>query len=432
MVKERFYKTEVVPRCLTFKRPAGTSRGVYTTRKLWEVRIRKEDEPSVIGIGECAPLPDLSCDYGVDYEITLSKACLDLEHEGYVDTESLRHYPSILFGLETAMRHYEQGGWRHYDTSFSQGQAGIPINGLIWMGDYKYMLEQVEEKMKEGFRCVKLKIGAIDFDRELSLLKHIRTHFSAKEIELRVDANGAFTPPEAMDKLKNSRVAVFGIGGVGGYVCEALVRSGIGAFDLIDDDKVCLTNLNRQIIATRKTVGKYKVDVMKERMLEINPDVNVRIHKCFFLPENADEFPFDEYDYVVDAVDTVTAKIELVMKSQAMNVPIISSMGAGNKLDASAFKVADIYKTQMCPLAKVMRRELKKRHVKKLKVVYSEEKPTRPIEDMAISCRNHCICPPGAEHKCTERRDIPGSVAFVPSVVGLIIAGEVVKDLCAK
>ena len=209
---------------------------------------------------------------------------------------------------------------------------------------------------------------------------------------------------EAMDKLKNSRVAVFGIGGVGGYVCEALVRSGVGAFDLIDDDKVCLTNLNRQIIATRKTVGKYKVDVMKERMLEINPDVNVRIHKCFFLPENADEFPFDEYDYVVDAVDTVTAKIELVMKSQAMNVPIISSMGAGNKLDASAFKVADIYKTQMCPLAKVMRRELKKRHVKKLKVVYSEEKPTRPIEDMAISCRNHCICPPGAEHKCTERR----------------------------
>ena len=205
MVKERLYRIEVVPRCLTFKRPAGTSRGVYTTRKLWEVRIRKEDEPSVIGIGECAPLPDLSCDYGVDYEITLSKACLDLEQKGYVDTESLRHYPSILFGLEMAMRHYEQGGWRHYDTPFSRGQAGIPINGLIWMGDYKYMLEQVEEKMKEGFRCVKLKIGAIDFDRELSLLKHIRTHFSAKEIELRVDANGAFTPPEAMDKLKAAR-----------------------------------------------------------------------------------------------------------------------------------------------------------------------------------------------------------------------------------
>lgn len=237
---------------------------------------------------------------------------------------------------------------------------------------------------------------------------------------------------EAMDKLKNSRVAVFGIGGVGGYVCEALVRSGIGAFDLIDDDKVCLTNLNRQIIATRKTVGKYKVDVMKERMLEINPDVNVRIHKCFFLPENADEFPFDEYDYVVDAVDTVTAKIELVMKSQAMNVPIISSMGAGNKLDPTAFQVADIYKTSVCPLAKVMRRELKKRGIKKLKVVYSQETPTRPIEDIAISCRTNCICPPGAAHKCTERRDIPGSTAFVPSVVGLIIAGEVIKDLTGK
>lgn len=234
---------------------------------------------------------------------------------------------------------------------------------------------------------------------------------------------------EGMERLKNARVAVFGVGGVGGYVCEALVRSGVGAFDLIDDDKVCLTNINRQIIATRSTVGKYKVDVMKERMLDINPDVKVQTYKCFFLPENADDFPFAEYDYVVDAVDTVTAKIELVMKCQSMGVPIISSMGAGNKLDASAFQVADIYKTKMCPLAKVMRRELKKRGVKKLKVVYSEEKPTRPIEDMATSCRTHCICPPGAAHKCTERRDIPGSVAFVPSVAGLIAAGEVIKDL---
>lgn len=234
---------------------------------------------------------------------------------------------------------------------------------------------------------------------------------------------------EGMERLKNARVAVFGVGGVGGYVCEALVRSGVGSFDLIDDDKVCLTNLNRQIIATRSTVGKYKVDVMKERMLDINPNVQVETYKCFFLPENADDFPFAEYDYVVDAVDTVTAKIELVMKCQSMGVPIISSMGAGNKLDASAFQVADIYKTKMCPLAKVMRRELKKRGVKKLKVVYSEEKPTRPIEDMAISCRTHCICPPGAAHTCTERRDIPGSVAFVPSVAGLIVAGEVVKDL---
>ncbi|WP_297124940.1 tRNA threonylcarbamoyladenosine dehydratase [uncultured Eubacterium sp.] len=234
---------------------------------------------------------------------------------------------------------------------------------------------------------------------------------------------------EAMDKLQNSRVAVFGIGGVGGYVCEALVRSGVYHFDLIDDDQVCLTNLNRQIIATRKTVGQYKVDVMRERILEINPDADVSVHKCFFLPENADEFPFEEYDYVVDAVDTVTAKIELVMKAQEKGVPIISSMGAGNKLDPSAFKVADIYKTRVDPLARVMRREMKKRGVKKLKVVYSEEDPKRPIEDMAVSCRNNCICPPGAQHKCTERRDIPGSTAFVPSVAGLIIAGEVIKDL---
>ena len=171
---------------------------------------------------------------------------------------------------------------------------------------------------------------------------------------------------EAMEKLQNSRVAVFGIGGVGGYVCEALARSGVGAFDLIDDDKVCLTNLNRQIIATYKTIGKYKTDVMKERILDINPKADVRVHKCFFLPENADEFPYEDYDYMVDAVDTVTAKISLVMKAQEKHIPIISSMGAGNKLDGSQFKVADIYKTKMCPLAKVMRRELKKRRVKKL------------------------------------------------------------------
>ena len=237
---------------------------------------------------------------------------------------------------------------------------------------------------------------------------------------------------EAMDKLQNSRVAVFGIGGVGGYVCEALVRSGIGAFDLIDDDKVCLTKLNRQIIATKKTVGQYKTEVMRDRILEINPKAEVIIHNCFYLPENADDFDFSEYDYVVDAVDTVTAKLELIMRAKESGTPVISSMGAGNKLDASAFRVADIYKTKVCPLAKVMRRELKKRGVKKLKVVYSEEQPIRPVEDMAISCRSHCICPPGAKHKCTERRDIPGSVAFVPSVVGLIIAGEVVKDLTAE
>ena len=219
---------------------------------------------------------------------------------------------------------------------------------------------------------------------------------------------------EGMDKLKNSRVAVFGVGGVGGYVCEALVRTGIGAFDLIDDDKVSLTNLNRQIIATRKTVGLYKVDVMKERMLDINPEVDVRVYKCFFLPENADGFPFEEYDYVVDAVDTVTAKIELVMKCREKGIPIISSMGAGNKFEASAFRVADIYKTKVCPLAKVMRHELKKRGVEKLKVVYSEEEPTRPIGDTGED---------------TKKREIPGSLAFVPSAAGLIIAGEIVKDI---
>ena len=233
----------------------------------------------------------------------------------------------------------------------------------------------------------------------------------------------------ALERLAACRVAVFGIGGVGGYVCEALARSGVGAFDLVDDDKICLTNINRQIIATGKTVGKYKADVMKERILEINPQAQVVTYKCFFLPENAANFPFERYDYVVDAVDTVTAKVELVLRCQKMGVPIISSMGAGNKLDGSAFRVADVYETKVDPLARVMRQALKKRGVKKLKVVYSEEKPIRPIKDMAISCRAHCICPPGTVRHCTDRRDIPGSVAFVPSVAGLIIAGEVVKDL---
>ncbi len=235
----------------------------------------------------------------------------------------------------------------------------------------------------------------------------------------------------AMEKLAGSKVAVFGIGGVGGYVVEALARSGVGAFDLIDDDKVCLTNINRQIIATRKTVGRYKTDVMKERILEINPDAKVEIHNCFYLPETKDAFDFKAYDYVVDAVDTVTAKIQLVLEAQEAGVPIISSMGAGNKLDPSAFEVADIYKTSVCPLAKVMRRELKKRGVKHLKVVYSKEKALAPIEDMAISCRAHCILSSGSAN-VPERRAIPGSTAFVPSVVGLIIAGEVVKDLTTK
>ena len=232
-----------------------------------------------------------------------------------------------------------------------------------------------------------------------------------------------------MEKLKNARVAVFGIGGVGGFTVEALARSGVGTLDLIDDDKVCLTNINRQIIATRKTIGQYKVDAAKERVLDINPDAVVNTYKTFFVPDTADEFDFASYDYVVDAIDTVTGKIMLVEAAQKAGTPIISSMGAGNKLDPTAFEVADIYKTSVCPLAKVMRRELKKRGIRKLKVVYSKEKALTPIDDTANSCRSHCICPPGSARTCTQRRQIPGSTAFVPSVVGLIIAGEVIKDL---
>ena len=234
---------------------------------------------------------------------------------------------------------------------------------------------------------------------------------------------------EAMEKLWQSRVAVFGIGGVGGYAVEALARSGVGTLDLIDDDRVCLTNINRQIYATRKTVGKYKVDVAAERIVEINPMITVKTYKTFYTPETAEQFDFKEYDYIIDAIDTVTGKIELVLQAQKAGVPIVSSMGAGNKLDPTAFEVADIYDTSICPLARVMRRELKKRNVPALKVVYSKEPPMTPIEDMAISCKTHCICPPGTVRKCTARRQVPGSNAFVPSVVGLIIAGEVLKDL---
>ena len=234
---------------------------------------------------------------------------------------------------------------------------------------------------------------------------------------------------EAMKKLASARVAVFGIGGVGGYVVEALARSGIGAIDLIDDDKVCLTNINRQIIATRKTIGQYKVDVAAERIHDINPDCLVTAHKTFFLPETQDQFDFNEYDYVGDAIDTVAGKLAIIEKAKEAGVPVISSMGAGNKLNPAMFEVADIYKTSVCPLAKVMRHECKKRGIKSLKVVYSKEKPIRPYEDLSISCRTNCVCPPGTERKCTQRRDIPGSVAFVPSVVGLIIAGEVLNEL---
>ncbi len=234
---------------------------------------------------------------------------------------------------------------------------------------------------------------------------------------------------EGMERLYNARVAVFGIGGVGGYTVEALARSGVGALDLIDDDRVCLTNLNRQIFALRSTVGKYKVDVAEQRILDINPNAVVRTYKTFYTPETASQFDFTQYDYIVDAIDTVTGKIELVVQAERAGTPIVSCMGAGNKVDATAFEVADIYKTSICPLARVMRRELKKRGVKRLKVVYSKEPALTPIDDMTISCRTNCICPPGTTRKCTERRQVPGSNAFVPSAAGLILAGEVVKDL---
>lgn len=234
---------------------------------------------------------------------------------------------------------------------------------------------------------------------------------------------------EALERLSKAHVAVFGIGGVGGYVVEALVRSGIGNFDLIDDDKVCLTNLNRQIIATRDTIGRYKVEVMRERILSINSDAEVTTHRCFYLPENAQDFDFSSYDYVVDAVDTVTAKLEIVMRAKESNIPVISCMGVGNKLNPTQLEIADIYKTSVCPLAKVMRRELRKRGVDKLKVLYSKEEPITPLDDSEDTCREHCVCPPGTTRKCTQRRAIPGSISFVPSAAGLIIASEVVKDL---
>ena len=235
----------------------------------------------------------------------------------------------------------------------------------------------------------------------------------------------------AMEHLRQCRVAVFGIGGVGGYAVEALARSGVGTLDLIDDDKICLTNLNRQIFATRSTVGKEKVAAAKARIQDICPEITVHTHSCFFMPDTADQFDFHDFDYVIDAIDTVTGKLEIILRAKAAGVPVISAMGAGNKLDPTAFRVADIYDTKVCPLARVMRYELRKRHIRDVKVVYSEEKPIRPIEDMAISCRNHCVCPPGTVRKCTVRRDIPGSNAFVPSVAGLILAGEVIKDLTA-
>lgn len=224
---------------------------------------------------------------------------------------------------------------------------------------------------------------------------------------------------DTMDKLANMKVAVFGVGGVGSYVCEALVRSGVGSFILIDSDSISLTNVNRQIHATLKTVGKSKVEVMKERMLDINPDCNIVTYEEFYLPDNHSDIITDDISYIVDAIDTVSAKIDIIMEAKKRNIPIISAMGAGNKLDPTRFEVTDIYKTSVCPLAKVMRRELKNRGIKHLKVVYSKEEPIK-IED--YSC-------------CSEELDkkrVPGSIAFVPSCMGLIIASEIVKDILKK
>ncbi len=231
-----------------------------------------------------------------------------------------------------------------------------------------------------------------------------------------------------LEKLAQSRVAVFGIGGVGGYAVEALIRSGLGHIDLIDNDKICITNLNRQIYALRSTVGKYKVDVARERILDINPNVDVTTYKTFYAPETSKDFDFKNYDYIIDAIDTVTGKIELAVQANAEGVPIISSMGAGNKLDPLKFEIADIFKTSVCPLARVMRQELKKRGIKHLKAVYSKEVPIKPNNE--ASRKENDLHPQDTEKISTMKRQIPGSNAYVPSTVGLIIASEVIKDLC--
>lgn len=233
---------------------------------------------------------------------------------------------------------------------------------------------------------------------------------------------------DGMERLFGAKVAVFGIGGVGGYAVEALARSGIGRLDLFDDDKICVTNINRQLHATTVTVGEYKVDAAKARILEINPDAVVAAYKLFYTPDTSSEADLSRYDYVVDAIDTVSGKIELAVKAAEAGVNIISAMGAGNKLDASALEVADIYETSVCPLAKVMRHELRKRGVQRLKVVYSKETPLAPKGESA-GCKYGCVCPPGTVRNCARRRSIPGSNAFVPAVAGLIVAGEAVRDL---
>ncbi len=237
---------------------------------------------------------------------------------------------------------------------------------------------------------------------------------------------------DAMEALSRARVAIFGIGGVGSFAAEAVARAGVGAIDVFDDDKVCLTNINRQLIALHSTIGKQKVEVMRERILDINPRCEVTAHACFYSAETADSIDLSVYDYIIDAIDTVSCKLVLIERANAANVPIISCMGAGNKLDPTRMEVADIYKTSVCPLARVMRKELKARKIPKLKVVYSREEAIKPEEDMSISCKTSCVCPPGTKRKCTVRRQVPGSVSFVPPVAGYILAGEAVKDIVAR
>lgn len=237
---------------------------------------------------------------------------------------------------------------------------------------------------------------------------------------------------DAMEALSHARIAIFGIGGVGSFAAEAVARAGVGSIDVFDDDKVCLTNINRQLIALHSTIGKQKVEVMKERILDINPRCKVTAHACFYSAETADSIDLSVYDYIIDAIDTVSCKLVLIERAHAARVPIISCMGAGNKLDPTRLEVSDIYKTSVCPLARVMRKELKARRIPKLKVVYSREEAIKPEEDMSISCKTSCVCPPGTKRKCTVRRQVPGSVSFVPPVAGYILAGEAVKDIISK
>lgn len=237
---------------------------------------------------------------------------------------------------------------------------------------------------------------------------------------------------EAMQKLAAARVAVFGIGGVGSFAAEALARTGVGALDVFDDDRICLTNINRQLLATHKTIGRKKVEAMRERILDINPRCSVTAHECFYGADNADKFDLSLYDYIIDAIDTVSSKLMLIERANKLNVPVASCMGAGNKLDPTRLEVADIYKTSVCPLARVMRHELKKRGIPALKVVYSREEAIKPMEVETLSCKVNCVCPPGTKRKCSARRQVPGSVSYVPPVAGFILASEVVKDLIAR